>query len=172
MIQVALTPAEQQYASENYNLVNTFLLRKHLDENEYFDVVIFGYIRAVQQYLNKPELSKFKFSTIAWRKMNDCLISHYRYMKRAKRSACVVSLEDGILTYQPSAPDYGMLDFETEQILLELASKLSKQQMNAVRMKFDGYSVREIAKHQGLKVKEIKLLLESSESAVFAACKI
>jgi len=177
MIQIPLTPDEQKYASEHYGLVGAYLSRKKLDESEYFDVVIFGYLRAVRQYLDKPKLMKYKFSTIAWRKMNDCLYEYYRYLKRPKRNAHVVSLDaavgsNGALTLHDvtAGPDPGMMDFETEQLFLELASKLSKRQLHAVKMKAAGYGVRETAKRQRIKVKEIKPLLERAGNVVLAIC--
>ena len=173
---IPLTPEEQQYASEHYGLVNAYLSRKKLDERDYFDVVIFGYLRAVHQYKSKPELAKYKFSTIAWRKMNDSLYAYYRYLRRPKRNADVVSLDaaygDGRVTYQDivAGPDPYMMDFETEQLFIELASELSKRQLHAVKMKAAGYGIRETAKRQGIRMNDAKALLESAGGAVLAVC--
>lgn len=131
-MQIPLTLEEQRYASEHYRLITSFLRRKRLDEREFFDVVAFGYLRAVRQYLGKPELVKYRFSTIAFRKMNDCLKAYYRYLSRPKRSAFIVSLDAPIgseggltLTDIVSAPNYDLLDYETERLFLEQAAKLT-----------------------------------------------
>ncbi len=177
MIQVSLTAAEQEYASEHYGLVNAYLNRKHLDENDFFDVVVFGYLRAVHQYLTDPKLLRFSFSTIAWRKMNDCLCAYRRYLNRSKRNAVTISLDipryrSGTLSLSEivSAPDTGMLDFETEQLMLEMASKLSERQMRVLRMKVDGYGVMEIARQSQTTVNDVKALLESARDVVTAVC--
>jgi len=172
-----LTPEEQRYASENFALVDTYLKRKHLDENEFFDVVVFGYLRAVRQYLAKPELLKYRFSTIAFRKMNDCLYAYYRYLSRPRRNACVVSLdapigsEGGLSLHDIVAgPDPEMLDFETEQLFLEMASKLSRRQLHVVRMKAKGCGIREIARRQGVKTSEIKTIMDKANGVIVSVC--
>ena len=44
------TKEEQQFAEENHDLVYAFLNEKKLSEDEYYDVVVFGYLQAVQFY--------------------------------------------------------------------------------------------------------------------------
>ena len=67
-----LTPEQNQFACQHLSLVKVFLFKNHLDQ-EFYDVVIFGYLDAVREYLENPELSRFRFSSIAWRKMNFCI---------------------------------------------------------------------------------------------------
>ena len=50
----ALTDYERQYAEEHHALVYRFLHDKGLDSNEFYDVVIFRYLAAVQRYLTEP----------------------------------------------------------------------------------------------------------------------
>ena len=61
-----------------------FLRRRQLPESEFYDVVIFRYLRAVQLYCTDPKLRKYKFEAIAfqamdrqikrfWRKANEAL---------------------------------------------------------------------------------------------------
>ena len=47
-----------------------------------------------------------------------------------------------------------------KQLLHDLAGRVSRQQMNIVRMKGCGYGIREIASHEKLPMKRIKELLE------------
>lgn len=49
-----LTAEEQKMAEDYYYLVDEFLRRKRLDPNEYFDVVIFGYLQAIQRECRSP----------------------------------------------------------------------------------------------------------------------
>lgn len=85
-----LTPCQRQYAEEHINLVYKFLSVKELPANEYYDLIIFGYLAAVQEYDERPELSKFSFTTIAWRKLSDCLCEYFTYLNRQKRKAVTV----------------------------------------------------------------------------------
>jgi len=165
VIQVPLTYEEQLYAAEQYGLVSAYLKRKHLDESEYFDVIIFGFLRAVHQYQTESELPKYRFSTLAWRKMNDCLHDYYRYLRRHKRCASLVSLDavegdsDALMLRDLFAgPDPGTMDFETEKLFIEQASRLTKRQLRAARMRAAGYSARESTKRVGV---NISLMLKS-----------
>lgn len=42
-----MTPAQQLFAEAHHNLVYAFLNEKKLPEDEYYDVVVFGYLQAV-----------------------------------------------------------------------------------------------------------------------------
>lgn len=43
--------------------------RENLPASEYYDIVIFGYLRAVQRYLTDPNLEISFAATVAWRAM-------------------------------------------------------------------------------------------------------
>lgn len=58
-----LTNEEKEFAEKNHYIVDRFLSYNHLDESDYYDVIIFGYLHAVQAYLRTPELAKYQFST-------------------------------------------------------------------------------------------------------------
>ena len=64
-----LTVAEQTVAEQNLNLVFRFLQAQQLPVDEWFDVVIFRYLLTVKNWFSRPDLYKYKFSTIAWRAM-------------------------------------------------------------------------------------------------------
>ena len=49
-----LTPEEQLYAEKHHEMLYHFLSHYQLDETEYFDVVVFGYLAAIQEYFRKP----------------------------------------------------------------------------------------------------------------------
>jgi len=68
-----MTPLQRQFAAEHQNVVFRFLNQKKLPIDDYYDIVIFGYLQAVQEYDENPALSRFQFSTIAWTRMNGCL---------------------------------------------------------------------------------------------------
>ena len=67
---------------EHIGTVYAFLRHKRLPVDEYYDIVIFGYLSAVQDFDENPELSRYSFTTIAWRRMNSCLCDHYTYENR------------------------------------------------------------------------------------------
>ena len=119
-----LTRKQQKFAEENHNLVYSFLNKKKLNESVFYDVVIFGYLKAVQEYCDIPSLREHRFSTLAWKRMQSALSNYYKYLSRPKRNAPTVSLdepvssEDGLLwedvVYRQ---DEWMIEFETELLL-------------------------------------------------------
>jgi len=178
MVETALTPEQQRFATEHHTLVYTFLNDKKLREDDYYDIVVFGFLRAVRRYLEESHLQKYAFSTIAWSAMQTNLYNHHRCESRQKRKAQTVSLDtmaydnDEILPFQEalSAPDPSILDFETELLMLELASRVSKREMDIVRMKANGYGTREIAKAQQMPMKGVTKILAGLENTVLAVC--
>ncbi len=70
-----MTPAECDLATENHYLVEQFLKSRRLPFDEWYDIVIFRYIRAVELWFRKPELYQYQFSTIAWRNMDSAVFN-------------------------------------------------------------------------------------------------
>ena len=83
-----MTPAQQLFAEEHHNLVYAFLNEKKLPEDEYYDVVVFGYLQAVMDYTTQGESSRFSFATI-------CSPQRMRAFWRW-RSACCSTIWAGI----------------------------------------------------------------------------
>ena len=87
-----MTTLQKQFAEEHQDTLFRFLSHKGLPVEDYYDIVIFGYLQAVQEYDENPALSRFQFSTIAWTKMSDCLSKHFSYENKPKRKAPTVSI--------------------------------------------------------------------------------
>lgn len=60
-----LTERQEQFLAEHHYLVEDFLKYRGLPMDEFYDVVIFRFMRAVKQYDERDDLKKYKFSTIA-----------------------------------------------------------------------------------------------------------
>lgn len=161
MRETPLTPEQRTFAERHHNLVYTFLHRNHLPESEFYDVVIFGYLKGVRDYLSRTDLQKYSFATIGWKAMARSLSSHYRYQRRQKRNGTTISLdttvfEDGlILEERISSPDNLMQQLETRLLFHELAKHLSRQQMETVQLKHEGYYIWEIARKQKVPIQHV-----------------
>ena len=66
MHDIPLNDTQRIFADKNHNLVYKFLHEKNLPASEYYDIVIFGYLRAVQRYLTDPNLAGYSFATVAF----------------------------------------------------------------------------------------------------------
>lgn len=168
-----LTKEQQHFAEENHHLVFTFLNERELPESVFYDVVIFGYLRAVQEYCEVPSLHRFKFSTLAWKRMRSSLSNYYKYLSRPKRSVPTVSLdeliggEDGLHWEDIiSRPDEMMMQLETELLLHALASELPRREMRIIRMKARGDRMHDIARAEQMTFRDINQVIADSYPTV------
>lgn len=170
-----LTKEQQRFAEKNHHLVYAFLNEKDLPESVFYDVVIFGYLKAVQEYCEVKALHRFKFSTLAYQRMRSSLSNYYKYLSRPKRNAPTVSFdeligsEDGLYWENViSRPDELMLQLETELLLHALASRLPHREMRIIRMKVRGDRMHDIAKHERMTFRQINDTLERSYPTVIS----
>lgn len=146
-----MTPLQKQFAEEHQDVVFRFLNQKGLPIDDYYDIVIFGYLQAVQEYNENPALSRFQFTTIAWTRMNDCLCSHYTHENRMIRKAQTVNIHtytQAGRTLDEILPDRQKdLQAQTADRLfaLEVLSCLTETERQMVHLKADGLTCREIA---------------------------
>lgn len=160
------TKEEQQFAEENHDLVYAFLNEKKLSEDEYYDVVVFGYLRAVQMHKSDRKFFKYKFSTLAWKQMQGELANYYKYLSSPKRCATVISLdepldgEDGLCIADTISYDDIMSELREDLLMHELAKRLPAREMRIVKMKVRGDKMHEIAKAEKLTFQEINRLLD------------
>ena len=141
LCEVPLTKEQQTFATAHHSLVYKFLNENRLPEDEFYDVVIFGYLKAVRDYFSDLTAQQFTFSTIANRRMKFCLFDYFRTQERRKRNMEVLSIHVGL--YPDGAPledtipahDPIMQQLEMDLLLHELAGRVSKQQMDIVHMK-------------------------------------
>lgn len=140
-----LTKEQRRFAEENHHLVFTFLNQKDLPESAFYDVVIFGYLKAVQEYCEVQALHRFKFSTLAFQRMRSSLSNYYKCLSRPKRNAPVVSFseligDEGGLYWEEviSRQDELFQRLEAEMCLHALAARLPRREMRIIRMKVRG----------------------------------
>lgn len=175
-IDIPLTQEQKDFVTDNHGLVYAFLNEHYLDEDEFYDVVIFGYLRAVRRYFTEDGLKKYKFGTIAWSCMRVDLLNYYKAKRSQKRSAEVLSIHvgltpDGLPLEQclPSRNDM-MEQLEAKLLLHDLARRISRQQLDMVCLKCNGYGVREIARSHKTSMKHVQKLLEEVRSILLDLC--
>ena len=88
-----LNEQERIFAADNEGVIHWYLNLYHLDYDTYYDIAVFGYLRAVQKYLSRPELQKYSFKTIALWRMRHDVGNYHHALKRPMRSAIVYSLD-------------------------------------------------------------------------------
>ena len=176
LCEVPLTKEQQEFAAEHHGLVYKFLNDNRLAEDEFYDVIIFGYLKAVQDFFLREQLQDYSFATIAWKYMSRSLSNHFKGQFRQKRNAEIVSIHVGphpdSLSPEEMMPtqDNLMLNLEMRLLLHDLAGRVSQQQMKIIRMKSSGYGIREIASREKIPMKRIKEVLEEVRLVVLEMC--
>ena len=147
--QPPLTPEQQAFAAEHHSVIYSFLRHRRLPDDRY-DVVVFGYIRAVRRYNEDAALQQYAFSTIAFHAMATALGNERR---RECRPLHPLSLdyedENGREFYDfVPAPEH-FPGQEEDGIIAEqyagLLDVLTERQRTILSLKAAGYSSPEIA---------------------------
>ena len=90
-----LTEQESAFAAEHHQMVSRYLNRKELPEDEYYDVVVFGYLHRRAEILStRGSAASVCLSKIAWSAMNTCLINYERDKARPKNQAILLSIHE------------------------------------------------------------------------------
>lgn len=159
-----LTEEQKIFAEQNHMLVERFLWKNHLERAEFYDVVIFGYLKAVQEFLEKPELSKYPFSSIAWRKMRYSMIKEYIYRNCPKRNAPMGTYRedyDYVFSREQILEQVNCVASELEDRvqLQQLMSHMTVKEKEVVCMRAAGYTYREIAEHCNITMRGVSARL-------------
>lgn len=149
----ALTEEQRQFAAENHNLIYKYLWDRRLEIDDYYDIAVFGYLRAVRRYLTEPWLRRYQFSTVAWHAMRQNIASFHRAEERRKET------EQKYLKTLRTRPPDPFEELEAKLLLHDLAAVSNKEQYALASMRLQGYSIAEIACIQGMSEKRGRGLL-------------
>ena len=175
MCEVPLTHEQRIFAAKHHGIIYKFLMANNLSIDDFYDVVIFSYLKAVRNYFAQDRLQKYSFSTIAWKNMSRS-ISDYKKRLRRNRDIEIVSIHtglcDGDIPLEDSIPAHDdlMTQLEMKLLLHDLATRLSKQQMDMIHLKSYGYGIRDIARSQNLSLRHAKDLLEEVRIILLELC--
>lgn len=133
---------ERDLAEQKHQLVIDFLRRKHLPMNDFYDVVIFGYLSAVQQYFRNPPAG-VKFEAMVFRAMKDSVLREGEYHARAKRCGITVGLDDAELTDHRQDTEQ---QIEGKDLLEQAASVATPKEAKIIGFLLDGFALHEAAR--------------------------
>ena len=153
--QLVMSDEERQFASENHNLILSYLRRNHWDVDEYYDIAAWGYLTAVMRYFRIARLRKFPFSSIAWKAMKHSITVFRR--TEARR----LETEQRYIESVPSGSEDLFSELEADLLLHDLASNFDEKQYELATMRLQGYSLAEIAQAQGMPQQRVSKLLKA-----------
>ena len=159
-----LTEEERIFSAnlENYDWLFKYMSINKLDQEEWYDILILHYLRAVKKYLNIPHLQQYEFSTILFRTLDNARINYFRDMNREKRmpSGGIVSLdwEEDSLNGKRTAP-MTWIDLKQSvektvmyhEMISEILSNLNDVQAEIFKMIMEEYNREEIKRYLGIK---------------------
>ena len=164
-----LTDYERQFADQHHDVVYRFLRARGLNISEYYDVVIFRYLGAVQQYLSRPSLQEYSFDTIACNAMRSALGHHYEAEKR-KQEFCITdtNLVESLVGYTPDERQNDV----SKLLWMEVAALLSEPELKLVNQRANGMTYREIAEDCGLKEGTVSNHMGKLRKRIISVCDI
>ncbi len=160
---------ERDLAEKNINVVYDYLHRNHLEIEEWFDIVIFGYLDAVMDYNRKENLRRHAFTTIAWHEMRREISNYKRKMQSMKRPQEVISLDEirtesgqnlfEILSEPLQEEKYKEIEFEAD-LRNKLCGKFNQYQCRQIFLMYCGYKGAHLEKILKLNRNELKKNIE------------
>lgn len=166
-----LTDEQRQLAEEYHSLIYSFLRERRLDESEFYDVVVFGYLNAVRKWTELPHLHAYSFKTIAFKSM---LTSTGNERRKNARRPQTVSLDaesdEGHSLYDILAeaqPDEGGSQYAAQYA--DLLKVLTRRQKAALAMKANGCTSNQIGRAFGIPTKSADGLTYRAKAKVLRA---
>ena len=136
-----MTQEEREFAEQNHDLVIDYLRRKRLPMDDYYDIVIFGYLSAVQQYFRNPPAG-VEFKAMAFRAMKDTVLRDREYNTRAKRCGSIVSLDTDTI---PDPKQDVERQTERKALLEQAATVATPRESKIINLLIDGFALHEAA---------------------------
>lgn len=156
-----LTLEEQEFAAIHVELVDKFLRYERLDPSEYYDIVIFGYLEAVQkQFRNPIAEDRQNFKALAKICMKHAIGEDKKFQNKEKRRGTPLSMD--YLETDTDGDDFSFHDLigdttqatESQAIDSDLIARIlavaTPREREAVDLVCQGYETREIAEILGI----------------------
>lgn len=146
-----LSEHEKQQAENNHNLVYSFLHRHGYDMENCYDVVVFGYLKAIQVYNRREDLQKnYQLAFICEQYMRSEIGNYFRTETAQKRKPTenIISLD---ADYAETENFYNCVGGKSAEVVLmeaesigDILENLSETQRKITVMKIKGYENKEI----------------------------
>ena len=99
MEEFRLTERQRSFAADNHYVLEEYLQRKNLPLDDFYDVVVFGYLRAVKHYDESEDVQPFGFRAVAEDHMYAELCGYMRKQKLRNKNVRILSLDRPVSTH-------------------------------------------------------------------------
>ena len=148
-----------RFAEKNHKLVYAFLQEQRYDPGEYYDLAVMGYLNAVERYCSHAYLRRFSFSTVAYRAMQQSIVSWKRGERRGRQA---VEAYCALCGRRETVCD---AELPEAYFFSELQRCGTPQQAAFALLCLHGYSIAEIAARYKLDPRRVRRILKSLYSA-------
>lgn len=161
-----MTDEERDFAAQYHDLVYKFLRTHRLPEDEYYDVVIFGYLDAVQTNFRNPVAPELQnFPALAYTCMEYKVLADWQRKQRVKRRGDYMALSmDAALadtdsfTFHDILPDRTQdtaLEVENTDLIERIFDSMTKAERKTLNLFLSGYKAPQIAELLGVSLSQI-----------------
>ena len=154
-----LSKRQVRFAEKNHKLVYAFLQEQWYDPGEYYDLAVMGYLRAVERYCSHAYLRRFSFSTVAYRAMQQSIVSWKRGESRRRQA------EEAYCALCGRRETVCDAELPEAYFFSELQKCGTPQQAAFALLRLNGYSIAEIAARYNLDPRRVRRMLKSLYSA-------
>lgn len=172
--QYQLTELESAFAAEHHSLIYRYLNERSLPEDEYYDVVVFGYLNGVRKHFRREDLKQYSFATIAWRAMDSSYANYEGSRRCSKNNAHILSIHEpyhGTYTLEEMISD--ARDYAEETItaisVKETMQGFEQTEREILRLLMEGYPKSEIRHTLGMTAEALNEAIESIQNKTFGS---
>ena len=126
---------------------------------DYYDLAVMGYLRAVERYCSHAYLRRFSFSTVAYRAMQQSIVSWKRGESRRRQA------EEAYCALYGRRETVCDAELSEAYFFSELQKCGTPQQAAFALLRLHGYSIAEIAARYKLDPRRVRRMLKSLYSA-------
>ncbi len=153
-----LTEMEKRECEKHHGLVYSFLHRHGYSIEDFYNIVIFGFLKGIQTYYRRKDLQeKYQLAFICEQYMRAEVKDHFRTQNRQKRvpTEIIISLDANYAEDENLYNCTGGKSAEDEMLetveLLELLENFTEPQRDILKLKLEGYDNNEIYIELGIK---------------------
>ena len=146
-----LNDVEKRLSEEHHGLVYSFLHRHGYSIEEFYNIAIFGYLKAIQTYNRREDLrNKYQLAFICKQYMRAEVKDHFRVQNAQKRkpTETIISLDANYTETDNLYNLVGGKSVEDElmesELLEELLENLSEVQHDILKLKLEGFNNKEV----------------------------
>lgn len=145
-----LTEKEKRLAEINHSLVYSFLRKYGYSIEEFYNIVIFGYLHGIQAYNRRKDLQDYKLSVICYKYMRAEIGNYYRTIQAQKRKPMenILSLDAENAEMENLYNCVSGKSLESEylemELLEEVLEKFTEIQKDIMKLKMEGYTNKEV----------------------------